>query len=98
MSFPTAVHLVPRYPVWVPGGGNPRFSANLTIAVKPGAVLYTPPLNETLKFGWIQYLAFFLPLWFVLRELKYFAAVFQITPCRVVVDRQQVRKISDHDF
>ncbi|KAG8465529.1 hypothetical protein KFE25_002836 [Diacronema lutheri] len=98
MAFPTAVHVAPRYPVWLVGGGGSRFTANVTLAVRPAVVRYQPRVAEMLKWGWVQYLSFFIPLWFALRQIKWFAAVSQITPCRVVVDRPHVRKINDHDF
>jgi hypothetical protein len=98
MSYSDAVHLEPRYPVWISGGGVSRFTANVTMAVRPTIVRYQPGVAETLKFGWIQYISFFIPLWWILRQIKWFAAFYQITPCRVAVDRPGVRKISDHDF
>lgn len=98
MRYPTAVHFTQRYPIWLAGGGGSRFTATVNIAVKPALVRYQPRVAETLKFAWVQYIAFFIPLWWLLRQVKWFAAMSQITPCRVVVDRPQVRKINDHDF
>jgi len=98
MAYSDAVHLAPRYPVWVPGAGLRKFTASITMAARPTLVQFQPGIAETLKFAWVQYISFFIPLWYLLRQLKYFAAYFQITPCRVVVDRPQVRKINDHDF
>lgn len=92
------MHFAQRNAVWLSGGGGSRFTAKVSIGVPPALVHYQPRVAETLKFAWVQYFSFFIPLWFILRQVKWFAAANQITPCRVVVDRPQVRKINDHDF
>lgn len=64
---------------------------------RPELVRVQPGVLEILKFGWVQYVSFVVPLFFVLRFIKRFAAYHQITPCRVVVDRPQ-KRLTDHDF
>lgn len=95
-ALPTAVHLLPRYPVWTSGAGMSTFDLNVTMAVRPQVVFYAPEIAELLKFAWVQYLALLIPVAAVFTFLRRFAAFSHITPCRVVSDLSRGAKA--HDF
>ncbi|CAM9222905.1 unnamed protein product, partial [Phaeothamnion confervicola] len=48
------------------GSATGIFNATMTIRIDQQNVLYTPPVSEVLQAGWIQYLAMFVVVWFVL--------------------------------
>ncbi|KAI8474264.1 MAG: transmembrane protein [Monoraphidium minutum] len=68
--------LAPRHAVWTAGaGGGGEFLLDVTIRVPPHQLLlYRPSLGESLKWGWVQFLAAFTALWWLAARFE--AAVF----------------------
>jgi len=98
MAYPATVHVRPRYPLWQSALHTSTFTASIALHTSPQVIEFQPGIAEMLKFAWVQYIAFFLPLYYILRFIKWFAASNQITPCRVVVEGRQQKRLTDHDF
>lgn len=48
-----------------PFGSAFTSSIELEIEVPIDEIIYRPDILETLKFAWIQYIAFLIPLWYI---------------------------------
>jgi len=59
------VRLVPHAPLWTPGVTD-SFEVHLTVLVPSQQLSYYPGVLETLKLAWVQYLALFFPIRWVL--------------------------------
>lgn len=75
-----------NYPVWRPGQGN-SFELTMRIRIPPNQlVYYRPQMIEMLKFGWIQFLATYICLWWFFWWFQRFLFRFRIVSTRVVSD------------
>lgn len=68
------VALGTQYPVWQDGraGGQP-FICKVTVRYEQQTLWYRPGFWQEVKFGWVQYLAILLPLWYLLDAFRSFA-------------------------
>lgn len=57
---------------------------------------YIPNVGETLKYAWMQYLALFVPLYFIMEIGRWFVFYFQILPTSVRKDTTPITKL--HQF
>lgn len=62
------------------------FSATVTVRVPPQTLLYVPPVSKMLKDAWIQYMAFFLVVWFLLFRLNSFVFSHRLLHSMTVTD------------
>lgn len=76
------VALVAQPPVWTPGVSD-TFEARLTVRVPPIIAFRRPGLVETLKLAAVQYIAFFLPIGFLLKCVHSSLFNFGIVAARV---------------
>ncbi|KAG2432865.1 hypothetical protein HXX76_008597 [Chlamydomonas incerta] len=78
-----------NYPVWVSGTGT-SFNLQMRIRIPPNQVIfYRPQAIEMLKFGWIQWLATFIVLWYLLQWAEWFVFYYRLVETRIVSDLQQ---------
>ncbi|GIL45719.1 hypothetical protein Vafri_2888 [Volvox africanus] len=76
------------YPVWI-GGTRNGFELRMRIRIPPNQVVYYRPQTiEMLKFGWIQWLATFIVLWYLLQWVEWFVFAFRLVETRIVSDFQ----------
>ena len=59
------MRLVPHAPLWTPGVTD-SFELHLTILVPSQQLSYYPGVLETVKLAWVQYLALFFPIRWIL--------------------------------
>jgi len=88
--------LANAYTVWSPapaGGGvapldgsGATFNFSLTVRVPQQDVLYTPTVSETLKDGWVKYLAMFVVVYYLLDRLLAFAYYHQLVETAMHVE------------
>jgi len=77
-----------NFPVWKPGPGN-SFTLNMRIRIPPNQVVWIrPQVIEMLKFGWIQFLATYVVLWWLFSWLQFFAFRYRLVDSRVISDVQ----------
>jgi transmembrane protein 231 len=80
-----------QYPVWKAGPGN-TFKLVAKIQIPPNQVVwYRPQTIEMLKFGWIQFLATFICLWWFYTYLEVFIFNYRIVQTRVTSDNQSLK-------
>ena len=80
-----------QYPVWKAGPGN-SFQLVMKVQIPPNQVVwYRPQTLEMLKFGWIQFLATFICLWWFYTYLEIFIFNYRIVHTRVTSDNQASR-------
>mmetsp|Transcript_6191 Transcript_6191/g.13482 ORF Transcript_6191/g.13482 Transcript_6191/m.13482 type:complete len:317 (-) Transcript_6191:902-1852(-) len=76
------------FPVWKPSQGL-GFELNMRIRIPPNQVVwYRPQVIEQLKFGWIQFLATYIVLWWLFSWLEFFVFKYRMLTTRVVSDVQ----------
>jgi hypothetical protein len=63
-----------------------QFNMTLTLRIPQQAVKYTPSVSEVLKYSWMQYIAFFAVVSFVLFRLSSFVFRHQLLYTRAVAD------------
>ncbi|GFR40099.1 hypothetical protein Agub_g651 [Astrephomene gubernaculifera] len=81
-----------QYPVWM-GGSRNGFELDMRIRIPPNQIVhYRPQVIEMLKGGWIQWLATFIVLWYLLQWAEWFVFVFRLVETRVVLDTQPKRQ------
>ena len=82
---------VARYPIWTPvaeASSGSSFQLNLNIRLpSKQAVLYIPPVSETLKFAWIQYFSLAVIVWVAVQACLRFIFRYQVVESTVTVDR-----------
>ncbi|GLC34480.1 hypothetical protein PLESTM_000203300 [Pleodorina starrii] len=77
-----------NYPVWTAGTRN-SFELRMRIRIPPNQVAYYRPQTiEMLKFGWIQWLATFIVLWYLIQWAEWFVFSFRLVGARIVSDFQ----------
>lgn len=77
-----------NYPVWQSGTAD-SFSLTMRIRIPPNQVIhYRPQVIEMLKGGWIQWVATFIVLWYLLQWAEWFAFTNKFFTVRVVSDLQ----------
>jgi hypothetical protein len=62
------------------------FNATITLRVPEQSIRYTPPASEVLKWAWVQYIAFWAPVAFLLFRLSSFVFRHQLLYTYTVVD------------
>ncbi len=63
---------------------TPTLSVTLVLRINQQDVLYTPPVIEVVQQGWIQYLAVFLVVWYLIDKLCSFVFWNQLVETRVI--------------
>ncbi len=62
----------------------PTLNVTLVLHINHQDILYTPPVNEVVQQGWIQYLAVFLVVWYLIDKLCSFVFWNQLVETRVI--------------
>ncbi|KAG2501143.1 hypothetical protein HYH03_000960 [Edaphochlamys debaryana] len=80
--------LTNNYPVWT-GGSRNAFELLMMIRIPPNQVVWYRPLAiQMIKFGWIQWLAGYVVLWWILQWVEWFLFSYRLLETRVVSDFQ----------
>mmetsp|Transcript_7882 Transcript_7882/g.15352 ORF Transcript_7882/g.15352 Transcript_7882/m.15352 type:complete len:315 (-) Transcript_7882:171-1115(-) len=75
------------YPVWHAGAVSTDFTLDIRIRIPSADVVKIRPQEiEMLKHGWIQFLATFAVIWWLLQYLEWFAFTYRLIPARVLLD------------
>lgn len=62
------------------------FNTTLTVRVPTQTIQYTPPVSSVLKFAWVQYVSFFLVVYFLLYQLNSFIYTNKLLPVYATAD------------
>ncbi|KAJ8600718.1 hypothetical protein CTAYLR_003929 [Chrysophaeum taylorii] len=88
-----------RYEVWTPvlapvdnDFGHQTFNLTVNLHVKTADVLYTPTASEVLKVAWIQYLAIFVVVAYLLDQLCAFVFYNQLVDTEMTVETLQNKR------
>ncbi|KXZ47076.1 hypothetical protein GPECTOR_38g313 [Gonium pectorale] len=75
-----------QYPVWT-GGTRNAFELQIRVRIPANQVVYyRPQVIEMLKGGWIQWLATYIVLWYLLQWVEWFVFTFRLVETRIVSD------------
>ena len=74
-----------QYSHWT-GGETGTFEIEATVRVPHDYIYYVPGFWETIKFGWMQFLAVFIVLWYILRVVRAYTFQQQVVETKVVWD------------